>query len=266
MRFLHLPALLLASAAALAQPITVTPGSAPFYPAAPTSGCSFSYGLAGAGTSTCQINVSSVASSGSPGPGGASNYQFNLRGDATAQFKDLNTTSFSGYFTQAWSLTTGASPVKLSGINLDWNGKQVPSGGNAATFNNQAFANAQLSVPGFGLDIGKYLQTPTFVAQGVHYINQNSGIDETILAAQTTYQLILNSVAFVIVDNYPATSSMLGYAYELGGTVSPGFTGVTLGFLATPVPEPAPALLFAAGLALFAARRRLAGAAPAVAG
>ncbi len=185
----------------------------------------------------------------------AGNYSFNLRGDVTAQFTGTATTFAHAGWVYA-TLTTGPAPVFLSNITLDYNGKEVPSGGSTADFAATNFYRAYLYVQGFGDDLHSDIFLPARTTQGVYIEDRSTALPETILAANTAYTLYMDVFPSLRLTSYPSSSSMLGYAVEYGGAVSPQFDGLTLSFHALAVPEPAGALLFGAGLALLALGRR----------
>jgi hypothetical protein len=241
MKSLAALALLLASAVAQAQAITVS--------GTYSSGSGdFSGGTAG----TYQSNVShSHQVMGD-------SYTFNLRGDVTAQMTGT-ADRFDFQAGANFTLTTGAAPVLLSDITVYYNGKEVVSGGSAASFSAQNFYRATLNKEGFGPDFyfGAFL--PERVAQGVFIEDRQITLPDTILAANTAYTLYMDVVPTHRISSYPAVSPMLGYALEFGGTVAPWLDGVTVTFTAQPVPEPASLLMLGAGVAALLARRRRAG-------
>lgn len=187
----------------------------------------------------------------------AGDYSFNLRGDVTAQFiGTANTFAHAGWIYA--TLTTGPAPVHLSDITLNYNGKEVPSGGSTAEFAATNFYRAYLYVQGFGDDLHSDNFLPARTTQGVYIEDRSTALPETFLAANTAYTLYMDVFPSVRVTSYPSSSSMLGYAVEYGGAVSPQFDGLTLSFHAVAVPEPAAVLLFGAGMALLVLRRRCA--------
>lgn len=184
-------------------------------------------------------------------------YRFNLRGDITAQF-----TGTADFFAHAaWvyaTLTTGPAPVQLSDVVISYNGKEVPSGGSRAVYSAQNYYRAYLYVPGFGDDVSYETYLPARTTQGVYLEDLSNALPGTILAANTAYTLYMDVFPTLRLSSYPSSSSMLGYAVEFGGTVSPQFDGLTLSFNAVAVPEPGAGLLLAAGLAVVLKRRRTA--------
>lgn len=237
MRLLLSLALLLACATSLAQPITVSNVST-------GGGGAFSGGTDG----SFQSNTSAThtVSDGA--------YSFNLRGDVTAQFN--GTADYFGFQAAAFfTLTTGAAPVQLSDLSIAYNGKEVPSGGSTATYTATQFYRAMLYVPGFGEDAFYATYLPDRTTQGVYVVDESHALAGTILAANTAYQLYLDVYPIVRLSSYPPGSSMLGYALEYGGDVSPQFDGLSFSFSAAAVPEPSALWLFAAGALLLAGRR-----------
>jgi len=184
----------------------------------------------------------------------AGDYSFNLRGDITAQF--TGTATFFAH--AAWvyaTLTTGPAPVLLSDVALAYNGKEVPSGGSTAVYSASNFYRAYLWVPGFGDDLRLDVSLPGRSTQGVYIEDRSDLLPDTILAANTAYTLYMDVFPSLNLGSYPSSSSMLGYAVEFGGSVSPQFDGLTLSFNAVAVPEPGPWLLFGTVLAAVALRR-----------
>lgn len=238
MRSLLLPLLFVAAVSASAQPITVTLQ-------APQAAGAFSGGTAG----TFQSNVGfSHAIEGSA-------YRFNLRGDVTAQFTGT-ATDFSHQFWAFATLTTGAAPVLLSDIQVAFNGKEVPSGGSTASYVTRQFYRALVYVPRFGPDISFDTYLPDRTTQGVYIEDRTHDLPWTILAANTSYRLYMDVWPDVRINSYPPGSSMLGFAAEFGGSVSPGFKGLTLSFNAVAVPESGTWLLMGLGLAVLGRVRR----------
>ncbi|MBL8305561.1 MAG: hypothetical protein JNM33_02610 [Rubrivivax sp.] len=240
---LFLPSTLLALVLALAgpagaQPITVTDTFA-------NDGVQFAGGTAGTYQSNVSFGHSAVAGQ----------YSFNLRGDVTAQFTGTaNYFSYQGYAYA--TLVTGAAPVQLSNITLSYNGKEVPSGGSTASFEAYNFYRAALYVSGFGYDVYGDSFLPPRTAQGVFIEDLSTSLAGTYLAANTSYTLYMDVFPYLNLASYPAGSSMLGYALEYGGTVSPAFDGLTLSFNAVAVPEPGAWLLLACGLVAVLRTRR----------
>lgn len=233
--------LLAAALSATAQPITVTAQ-------APQAAGAFAGGTAG----TFQSNVSFAhAVTGS-------DYRFNLRGDVTAQFTGT-ANDFSHQFWVYATLTTGSAPVLLSDIQLSFNGKEVPSGGSTASYVTRQFYRTILGVPGFGADVSFATFLPNRTTQGVYIEDRTHELPPTILAANTEYRLYMDVWPDVLLSSYPPGSSMLGYAAEFGGSVSPGFEGLTLSFHAVAVPEPGVWLMLGLGLGLMGRLRRHAG-------
>lgn len=233
--------LMLLPAVSQAQPITVSADS------------SQGVGFFGEGTDgRYQSNVShAFTSTGSA-------YSFNLRGDVTAQMS--GTAEYFGFQAAAFfTLTTGAAPVQLSDITVSFNGKEVVSGGSTATFLAYNFYRAMVYAPGFGSDFEYATYLPDRTAQGVYVEDLSNALPGTLLAANTDYQLYIDVYPFLTVQDYPSSSSMLGYAMEFGGTVAPFYDGVTVSFTAAAVPEPAAWLLMGAGVAALLARRRRGG-------
>lgn len=182
-------------------------------------------------------------------------YSFNLRGDITAQF--TGTATFFAH--AAWiyaTLTTGPAPVQLSDVVLAYNGKEVPSGGSAAVYSATNFYRAYLWVPGFGDDLRLDVTLPDRTSQGVYIEDRSHPLPGTILAANTAYTLYMDVFPSLNLASYPSSSSMLGYAVEFGGSVSPQFDGLTLSFNAVAVPEPGAWALLLAGFAAIALKRR----------
>lgn len=226
------------AAASFAQPITVS-----------NAGSQWAGGFSGGTDGTFQSNVSHAhAVSGS-------SYSFNLRGDVTAQMTGTATGFLhqsSAYFT----LTTGAAPVSLSNIAVNYNGKEVVSGGSTATYSATNFYRAMLYFGAFAPDAEYSTYLTSRTAQGVYIENLSNGIPNTILAANTAYTLYMDLYPILNITSYPSNSSMLGYSVEFGGTVSPQFNGLTMSFDAEAVPEPATMTLLGLGVAAIAARKR----------
>ena len=185
-------------------------------------------------------------------------YTFNLRGDVTAQMTGT-ATSFSFLGAAGFRLTTGAAPVQLSDITVRFNGKEVVSGGSAASFKASNVFQGSLNAPSFGYDFVVVHYLPDRTASGVFIDEVTFLRPSTLLAANTDYTLFLGVGPTLSIDSYPPTSSMLGYALEFGGTVAPWLDGLTVSFTAQPVPEPASLLMLGAGVAALLARRRRAG-------
>ncbi len=226
------------AAASFAQPITVSNDSS-----------QGSGGFFGGTAGTYQSNVShSHTISGS-------SYSFNLRGDVTAQMTGT-ATGFAYQTAAFFTLTTGAAPVSLSNIAVDYNGKEVVSGGSTATFTARNFYRASLYLGAFGPDAEYATYLPDRTAQGVYVEDLSNGIPNTILAANSAYTLYMDLYPTLSISSYPSSSSMLGYSVEFGGTVSPQFDGLTMSFDAEAVPEPATMTLLGLGVAAIAARKR----------
>ena len=245
MKSLAALALLLASAVVQAQPITV---SNPVF----TSFGDFFGGTPG----TFQWNIGYAYSF--PADSTGFDYAFNLRGDVTAQMTGT-ATLFAFQGTVGFTLTTGAAPVQLSDITVSFNGKEVVSGGSAASFTARNVFQASLNAPSFGYDFVVVHYLPERTASGVFIEEVTFLRPSTLLAANTDYTLFLSVGPTLSIDSYPPTSSMLGYALEFGGTVAPWLDGLTVSFTAQPVPEPASLLMLGAGVAALLARRRRAG-------
>lgn len=235
-------ALFVASASALAQPITVSGAS--------SQGTGY---FDGGSAGTYQSNASHT-NTVAPGDASGLAYAFTLRGDVTAQLSGT-ATAFLYQSAAFFTLTTGAAPVQLSNITVSYNGKEVVSGGSTATFSARQFYRADLSTGSFGSDFyyGTYL--PARTTPGVYIETLSTGLPTTLLAANTEYRLYMDVYPIIDVSAYPAGSSMLGYALEYGGEVAPWLGGLTVGFNALAVPEPGTALLFAAGVAALLRRR-----------
>lgn len=182
-------------------------------------------------------------------------YSFSMRGDVTAQMR--GTADYFGFSaTASFILTTGAAPVQLTDITVEYNGKEVLSGGSLANYSAQISYRAGLNVPGFGQDFEIRESVAPRVAQGVYIEDRLSLAPGTIMAANTEYQLYMLIFADLNAANFLSPSSMLGYAVEFGGTVAPWLDGMTVSFVATPVSEPASLWLLGLGVAAVVARRR----------
>ncbi len=226
------------AAASFAQPILVSN-------AASQGSGGFFGGTAGA----YQSNVShSHTISGS-------SYSFNLRGDVTAQMTGT-ATDFLHQSSVYFTLTTGAAPVSLSNIAVNYNGKEVVSGGSTAAYSATNFYRAMLYFGAFAPDAEYSTYLTSRTAQGVYIEDLSNGIPNTILAANTAYTLYMDLYPILNITSYPSNSSMLGYSVEFGGTVSPQFDGLTMSFDAEAVPEPATMTLLGLGVAAIAARKR----------
>lgn len=155
-----------------------------------------------------------------------------------------------------FTLTTGAAPVSLSNIAVNYNGKEVVSGGSTATFTARNFYRASLYLGTFGPDAEYATYLPDRTVQGVYIEDLSNGIPNTILAANSAYTLYMDLYPTLSITSYPSNSSMLGYSVEFGGTVSPQFDGLTMSFDAEAVPEPTTMTLLGLGAAAIAARKR----------
>ncbi len=229
---------LVIAAASFAQPISVSndlsQGSGGFFGGTP---------------GTFQSNVShSHTISGS-------SYSFNLRGDVTAQMTGT-ATDFLHQSSVYFTLTTGAAPVLLSNIAVDYNGKEVVSGGSTATFTATNFYRAMLYFGTFAPDAEYATYLTNRTVQGVYIEDLSNGIPNTILAANSAYTLYMDLYPILNISSYPSNSSMLGYSVEFGGTVSPQYDGLTMRFDAEAVPEPTTMTLLGLGAAAIAARKR----------
>lgn len=226
------------SLSAQAQPITVTNTS---------SGGSgfFSGGTAGTYQSNESANhtVSGAA------------YAFNIRNDVAAQFTGTATT-FGYQSATRFTLQTGAAPVLLTAIALNYNGKEVVSGGSSASFIAAMFYRAQLYVEGFGSDVGYATYLPDRTTQGIFVTDESHELPSTLLAANQQYTLYMDIYPIVQLSSYSTSGSMLGYTVEAGGTVAPQFDGLTLQFNAVAVPEPSSTLMLGAGIVALLALRR----------
>jgi hypothetical protein len=242
MKSLAALALLLASAVAQAQAITVSSAASD----------STWYFDGGTTAGTAQSNVShSYQITGD-------DYSFNLRGDVTAQMTGT-ADSFTFEPFSTFTLSTGAAPVLLSDITVRYNGKEVVSGGSGAVLGTSNYFRAVLYAPGLGYDISHGQSLPFRSAQGVFIEDVTVSLSNTILAANTEYRLIMDMTSFIGISSYPSSSSMIGYAVEFGGTVAPWLDGLSVSFTAQPVPEPGSLLMLGAGVAALLARRRRAG-------
>ncbi len=238
MKRLTLTVLLLSALAVHAQPIDVV-----------TNGTGGGGGFQDGTPGTFQSNLSqSYTVTGN-------RYEFNLRGDVTAQMSGTAAVFLyqgAGFFT----LTTGPAPVLLTDIAVSYNGKEVVSGGSSASFLATQFYRATLYVPGFGEDTGYATYLPDRISQGVFEQDLTENLPSTLLAANTAYTLYMDVYPIVRISDYPSSSSMLGYALEFGGDVAPFYRGLSMSFIAQAVPEPGALAMLGLGLGVVLLRVR----------